>query len=209
MRQLQHSCLWAGLLLLFLVAHVQAHASQHRRHRHPPSLLHNNHERDLQVNLEWNYKGFQLFDFKLLFHSDLPVSCKAALQQPIHCHSTVHSWRSPKYHTSLFSQQLTDYVCDSTCGRSLQEYYNQVHDACGLHDATPVLQAGRLWAGFNETCLRSENGKDYCNGKSRSHLQYKSRNHLLTINGKMSSLHSSIRTTTKRCLTMNYAVSAT
>lgn len=82
-------------------------------------------------------------------------------------------------------------------------------DGLSKSTTTPILGAGRLWAGFNETCIRSENGKDYCNGKSRSHLQYKSSNHLLTISGKMSSLHSSIRTTTKRCLTMNYAVSAT
>lgn len=171
MQQLQPSCLRAGLLFLCLIAGVQAHSFQHRRHRHPASHPQEHHERDLQVNLEWSYKGFQVFDLKDLFHLNLPDACSVALQQPIRCHSTVHSWKNPSYHTSLFNRQLTDYVCDSTCGQSLQDYYNGVHDACAgheLHGAIPTLRAGRLWAGFNETCLRTEDGKDYCNGEAAS-----------------------------------------
>jgi hypothetical protein len=170
-RQLQLSCFWAGLLLLFLIAHVKAHTSQHRRHRHLPSVPHKTHERDLHAQLEWSYKGVQLFDLRDLFRFDLPESCKVALQRPIHCHSTVHSWKSPSYHTSLSNRKLTDYVCDSTCGRSLRDHYNEVHDACAgqvLYGAIPTIRAGLLWAGFNETCLRTEDGKNYCNGKLSS-----------------------------------------
>lgn len=168
MHQLEPSCLLAGLLFLFLVVHVQAHSSQHRRHRHSPSHPHENHGRDLELNLQWNYTGFQLFDSRVLSRFDLPDCCKVALQRPIRCHNAVHSWKSPSYHKSLFNRQLTDYICDPTCGRSLQDYYNQVHDACAgseVQGAAPTLRAGWLWAGFNETCLRSEDGKDYCNGK--------------------------------------------
>jgi hypothetical protein len=166
-RQLQPSYLWAGLLYIFLFVQVQADSSNHRRHRHSASPLPEQHERGLQIDLTSTYKGFQVYDFRPPIRFELPESCRVALQQPIHCHSAVHSWGSPRYHKALANRELTDYVCDSTCGRSLQDYYNSVHDACAgheLHGAIPTLRAGWLWAGFNETCLRSEDGQDYCNG---------------------------------------------
>lgn len=165
--QLQPLFLWQGLLFLLLISHAQAYSSQHRRHRHPSSYQPENYGRDLQIDLASTYKGFQVVDFRPPVHFDLSESCKVALQQPIRCHRTVRSWGSPRYHKALANRKLTDYVCDSTCGQSLQDYYNGVHDACGgqeLHGTIPTLRAGWLWAGFNETCLQSEDGKDYCNG---------------------------------------------
>lgn len=70
---------WACLPVLFFIAHLRAFSSQHRRHRYPPSQPHKNHRRNLQVNLDWNYLGFQLFDSRALSRFDIPDSCKDAL----------------------------------------------------------------------------------------------------------------------------------
>jgi hypothetical protein len=178
--RLSHSpCLSASLLLFFLTIQTQAHALQRRSHHHALSHSHASHARDLpdpqrpsadgnDTYLKWHYTGFQLYDTKALTELDLSDSCRAALQQTIHCHNHVHSWQRLGYRRSLFNQDFTDYVCDSQCGQSLQDYYNEVDSACAgseIHGAVPTLRAGRLWSGFNETCLRSEDGKDYCNGK--------------------------------------------
>jgi hypothetical protein len=168
-----------SLLLVSLAVQTQAHALQRRSHHDGLSHLHASHARDLpdrqrpsadgnDTYPKWHYTGFQLYDSRALTKFDLSDSCKMALQQTIHCHNHVHSWQYLGYRRSLFNQEFTDYVCDPQCEQSLQDYYNQVDGACAgseIHSAVPTLRPGRLWAGFNETCLRSEDGKDYCNGK--------------------------------------------
>ncbi|KAL4756751.1 pectate lyase superfamily protein-domain-containing protein [Aspergillus foveolatus] len=60
----------------------------------------------------------------------LTETCQTALTQTIKCHSKLQGWQQPEMCTSLESKELTDEVCDSGCGRSLQSYYNGIVAAC-------------------------------------------------------------------------------
>ncbi|CAG1977927.1 unnamed protein product [Fusarium graminearum] len=49
---------------------------------------------------------------------------------------------------------------------SLRSWFNTVELACRgytLGGAVPMLWAGYMWAGYNETCLKDSSGQ-YCNG---------------------------------------------
>ncbi|KAL6234521.1 hypothetical protein BDW75DRAFT_241027 [Aspergillus navahoensis] len=92
------------------------------------------------------------------------------LTQTIKCHDKLQGWQQPEMRTSLESKELTDEVCDSGCGRSLQSYYNGVVAACQGQNFTvaagttfPERAGGTIWTGYNETCLQDPSTGEYCN----------------------------------------------
>ncbi|PYH67425.1 uncharacterized protein BO88DRAFT_436747, partial [Aspergillus vadensis CBS 113365] len=99
--------------------------------------------------------------------SSLTQSCQDALYATLKCDKYVLKLGRGDYHGSLKSISLTDTVCSTECGQSLSTFHDNVVAQCGL-DATvargtPALSViDSVWAGWNETCLRSPNGT-YCN----------------------------------------------
>ncbi|KAL4735958.1 pectin lyase fold/virulence factor [Aspergillus similis] len=80
----------------------------------------------------------------------------------------ISNFRPPfSYHGSLENTTLTDSVCDPSCGRSLQQWYNSVARNCAGYKmsrgAPPIMFGARMWAGFNETCSKDETTGEYCN----------------------------------------------
>ena len=70
---------------------------------------------------------------------------------------------------SLGNQSFTDSVCDVGCGQRLKSWFNGVSVACdgyAISDALPMLRGGRIWAGYNSTCLKQATSGEYCNGES-------------------------------------------
>jgi hypothetical protein len=117
------------------------------------------------------FRGFQVYNETDLDDHRLPSNCKAALAQKILCDDYTQDWTNPMFHGSLGNITLTDSVCDTGCSASLKSYFGNSQSACAgfnISDALPEMLGGRIWAGYNETCLKSTDGTNrYCNGKYR------------------------------------------
>lgn len=177
----QTLCMFALLLLIFSlnVAQVTASKVHHNRkaQSHPHTFRAKGHTGEpksqgshTSKNIHPTLEGFHLYSSKDLTYLHLPKECQNALERPIHCNRFVQTWQTAGYRRSLHNKNLTDSICDPECGASIQEYYSQVSDACvgqQIHGAVPTLHAGRMWSGFNETCLRSDDGGGYCNGNKK------------------------------------------
>ncbi|GME48353.1 hypothetical protein CDV56_101071 [Neofusicoccum parvum] len=117
---------------------------------------------------ERDFPGFQLYTLNGLAEKKLPDTCKTALTQLVKCDGFVSSFREPKYHGTLNNVTFTDSICDAGCGESLKGWFDNVQSTCAGYNLTnsnalPTLLGGRLWAGYNETCLKDEAGEQYCN----------------------------------------------
>ncbi|GIJ91455.1 hypothetical protein Asppvi_010421 [Aspergillus pseudoviridinutans] len=119
---------------------------------------------------EREFPGFQIYGSESVYLEDLTPTCQTAMTQTIKCHDVLQGWQQPVYRGSLDDAELTDAVCDTGCGRSLESYYNGVTAACQGQNFTvaagvtfPARAGGTIWAGYNETCLKDDNTKKYCN----------------------------------------------
>lgn len=115
------------------------------------------------------FNGFQLYTPANLRNQFLSEPCRAALTASIICEDHAEMLTDPSYHGSLESRNLTDAVCDAGCGESIKTYYNAVESNCqrfNVSNQVPTLLGGRLWAGFNETCVKDVKSDQYCNGES-------------------------------------------
>jgi hypothetical protein len=115
------------------------------------------------------FKGYTLWTFEDLEDYRVPEICRTALTQRVACDDYLQSWVEPSYHGVTGNATLTASVCDAGCGDSLQSWFKNVESGCkgyNISTALPTLLGGRLWAGYNETCLKSIDGTNrYCNGK--------------------------------------------
>lgn len=118
-----------------------------------------------------NFTGFQILEQDDIdgLTDYVPEACKSALMSRIVCDDYMKHFGRRSYRGSLGNISLTDSVCDAGCGESLQSWFTSVEISCNSHNisnALPTLLGGRLWAAWNETCLRDPNGSGaYCNGK--------------------------------------------
>jgi hypothetical protein len=123
-----------------------------------------------------DFRGFQLWsetdkiDAKTL--SKLSPACRASMTQRIHCHKKTRSlqvrYGRRRPGLSLGSDALSDLVCDSGCGESIAAWFEGVERDCATLEERirfPAQRGGRLWAGWNETCLRDEETERYCGGR--------------------------------------------
>ncbi|KAL5042121.1 hypothetical protein BDW71DRAFT_217250 [Aspergillus fruticulosus] len=116
---------------------------------------------------EREFVGFSIYSTSSLENLDLPPACKTSLTERFKCDPYVSSMTRLGYHGSLDNDTLTDSVCEASCGKSLQQWYNSVERNCAGHNMTlgapPVMYGARMWAGYNETCLKDEDTGEYCN----------------------------------------------
>jgi hypothetical protein len=125
----------------------------------------------IAVSGKRNFKGFQIFIPDDLRTSSLPASCKTALTNSIFCDGRVQRFGEPAYHGSLPDTNTTDSVCDIGCSQSLGSWVTGVRSACqgyNVSNANPILLGARMQAAVNETCLKDQDGRRYCNGEETS-----------------------------------------
>ncbi|GKT46029.1 putative glucan endo-1,3-beta-glucosidase btgC [Colletotrichum spaethianum] len=113
-----------------------------------------------------DFEGFQLFTLNGLRNQNVPETCKTALSAKVLCDFWVSMFEEPGYRGTLGNKTLTDSVCDSGCGKSLQSWFDNVNAGCqgyNISGEIPTLHGGRIWAGYNETCLKDPETGLYCN----------------------------------------------
>ncbi|EPS32683.1 putative exo-beta-1,3-glucanase [Penicillium oxalicum 114-2] len=115
---------------------------------------------------ERKFPGWSIYTSANLENLDLPDSCRTSLVATIKCDSFAQSMMSRSWHGSLGNDTLTDLVCDTSCGESLRDWFTLVQHNCAgykINDSPPELYGGRVWAGYNETCMKDKNSDKYCN----------------------------------------------
>ena len=122
-----------------------------------------------QISGQRTFPGFTVYSSGFVDKlSDASPACKSALKGQINCHDLVENFQSMEYRGSLNNVTLTDIVCAHECSASLDGWTNAVQDACGdlkIADG-PAFAPGKIMStGFNETCLKDQDNKSYCNGK--------------------------------------------
>ncbi|KAL4962958.1 pectin lyase-like protein [Aspergillus stella-maris] len=114
---------------------------------------------------ERDFPGFTVFTPDGL-PSSFSEECVNALSATIKCEETVFSFWEPSYHGSLGDIELTDAVCDSSCGDSLSTWFHNAQTYCSgysLANYPAEMYGGNMWAGWNETCYRDPDTGFYCN----------------------------------------------
>jgi hypothetical protein len=116
------------------------------------------------------FDGYRVWTAETLdgMHLALPSTCISALTEIIRCDNYTKNFMSPGLYGSPGNQSVTDSVCDVGCGQSLKAWFDGVSLACNGHnisDALPMLRGGRIWAGYNSTCLKDQSTGKYCNGE--------------------------------------------
>ncbi len=97
--------------------------------------------------------------------------CINALSANINCVPYVQAFMQPGYRSSLENVTLTDSLCTSDCSTSLKGWFDSVSNSCtnkSLNGAIPNKFGGYMWAGFNETCVKDPETKQYCNGMANN-----------------------------------------
>jgi hypothetical protein len=114
-----------------------------------------------------DFEGFQLYSISGLRRQKIPETCKTALSAKIFCDPFMRTFQEPGYRGAVENTTLADSVCDKGCGDSLKSWYSNVMVACNDYNITghvATLYGGRIWAGYNETCLTDSKSGLYCNG---------------------------------------------
>lgn len=118
-----------------------------------------------------HFPGFQVYtaDDVNDLHPVVSPTCMTALTQPVGCDAIVEGFAQLSLRTVVGNRSMTDSVCDVGCGESLKSWFTHVGEACKgytTEDGAPLtIIGGRMYAGYNETCLVDTTSKDYCVGK--------------------------------------------
>ncbi|GAM90411.1 hypothetical protein ANO11243_084540 [Dothideomycetidae sp. 11243] len=113
------------------------------------------------------FQGFQLYEWKdesvkrELY--SLPQLCVSALTARLDCDARVRFLESGTRGQNPV--RPTRSVCAAQCRRSLMSWFDTVTSACDGYNvlgATANLAGGKLWAAYNETCLKEPMTGQYC-----------------------------------------------
>jgi hypothetical protein len=117
------------------------------------------------------FPGFQVYTAKEVdgWNTQVLTSCRTALTQLIECEDTIETFARLELRDTVGNSTLADAMCDKSCGQSLSSWFNNVFKTCEGFEAdngTPLtMMGGRMWAGYNETCLRDDGNTQYCVGE--------------------------------------------
>ncbi|KID94680.1 LysM domain protein, partial [Metarhizium majus ARSEF 297] len=121
-----------------------------------------------EVSGRRQFTGFQVYTPEDVDALDAPVSssCRTALTRLIECDDAVEKFARLELRTSVGDSAAADSVCDAGCGASLQSWFAGVANACldytTNEGASLTIEGGRMYAGYNETCLKNAASADYC-----------------------------------------------
>jgi hypothetical protein len=117
-----------------------------------------------------DFRGFHIWSS--VTESDdlkgLPAACKTSLTQLVKCDPYALMFLEENYRGSLDNDTLTESVCDQSCATSLESWFDNVDSTCAGYNVTgsaATKYGGRIWSGWNETCLKDTTSGKYCNGK--------------------------------------------
>ncbi|KAH7309114.1 LysM domain protein [Stachybotrys elegans] len=112
------------------------------------------------------FPGFQVYTMDELRNFDGSNVCKTALSSKILCDEWVGTFQQAQWRGTLNNKTLTDSVCDLGCRDSLRGWFGDVQTACrgfNISSQLPTTLGGRMWAGYNETCIKDSKTGQYCN----------------------------------------------
>ncbi|KAH5372380.1 hypothetical protein HBI49_061230 [Parastagonospora nodorum] len=108
---------------------------------------------------------FSVYNSSSLDNS-LGDGCIQALSATIDCSPFVQTFQQLSYRTDL-DVELTDSICTADCLGSLKSWFDTVGVQCSgktVSGGRPTRFGGYMWAGYNETCVRSPRPpRAYCN----------------------------------------------
>lgn len=113
------------------------------------------------------FAGYQIYTNDSLSLNNINDTCQTALTGLVYCDDYTLGFQSDQYRGSLSNDSLTASVCDPGCATSLQSWFTNVANNCDIDedDDLPWQYAGgKIWAGYNETCLKDPDSGSYCNG---------------------------------------------
>lgn len=114
------------------------------------------------------FPGYRVWYRAMLDHMPgvvLPEECKAALTEVITCDNRTERFQTPGLRSWLGNAKATDTVCAPSCGKSLKRWFDTVSVNCRgklIDGALPTLLGGRIWDGWNQTCLKDPATGKYC-----------------------------------------------
>jgi hypothetical protein len=112
--------------------------------------------------------GYQLYIAEGLSNSGFSSQCQKSLAATIQCHDFTRGFVELKYRSSPPTATLTPIVCNPTCGESLRRWFNGVSANCNdqkFGDDPVAMLGGRVWQGWNETCIFDPKTQRNCNGR--------------------------------------------
>ncbi|KAI3538503.1 hypothetical protein CSPX01_09431 [Colletotrichum filicis] len=117
---------------------------------------------------EREFEGYRVWTsgmLEQLYGLVLPETCSSALTEIIACDNRTEDYQGPGIRSWLGNVNDTDSVCAESCGKSLKTWFDSVSIACAgyeVNDALPTLLGGRIWDGWNQTCLKDTDSGKYC-----------------------------------------------
>lgn len=116
------------------------------------------------------FQGYRLWTTRTLesMGIDMPDTCKTALTELIRCDNVTKEFQAGGIQGWPGPVSITDSICDEGCGQNLTSWFNNVDRACDgvrVFDMVPMLLGGRIWNGYNQTCLKDPETDKYCGGK--------------------------------------------
>jgi hypothetical protein len=155
--------LFFSVLVVILLNHITGGATQNITNR-TASIDELSPALRFSGNGPLEYQAYSLEDIDSL---KLTIACRGALTTTLGCHPYVDKFRELSYRGPLPNSTLTLSVCDLGCENSLGLWFNSVQQSCGndlLRGEPATTAAGRIWQGWNETCISEPKTNNNCNG---------------------------------------------
>lgn len=100
----------------------------------------------------------------------LDADCETVLYSDFACNALVGQLGTQEYHGTMANKSTTDAICASSCSTALTTMRRRVQASCRrtteLVDGYPVLALiDSVVAGWNETCQKDPDSREYCNSK--------------------------------------------
>lgn len=101
----------------------------------------------------------------------LTTTCINAINASINCDPAILPFAFLDYYGPLNNETLQSSICESTCGKSLVSYRENVLSTCSfqkeIQQGYPTTYMGDLvWNYFNLTCLQDQETGQWCTGKA-------------------------------------------
>lgn len=120
-----------------------------------------------------NFTGYYLYSKSRnnALLNRLSNTCQTAMTRLINCPDETYAFLGRGWPQSYTNKTIASMVCSRGCKDSIQSWYEEVTTHCKEFDTKEDVmnfRGGILWAGWNQTCLQSPQGGEYCSGEPRS-----------------------------------------
>ncbi|KAK4870959.1 hypothetical protein LT330_000196 [Penicillium expansum] len=114
-----------------------------------------------------NFTGYYLYSKSRnnALLNRLSNTCQTAMTRLINCPDETYAFLGRGWPQSYTNKTIASMVCSRGCKDSIQSWYEEVTTHCKEFDTKEDVmnfRGGILWAGWNQTCLQSPQGGEYC-----------------------------------------------